>query len=218
MRSKEEAHDYRYFPEPDLPPLIVRPEWIDEIRSALPELPEQLKARLVAAYALTPYDADVIVRLGKAAEYFEAMVRRGAPAKAASNWIQGEVRRKLKETGAEDVSAVPFAPDALAELVMLTDKGVINSSAAKDVLEKMWTTGRRAQAIVDEEGLGQIGDEQALAAIVADVVANNPDPVAQFRGGKANALGFLVGQVMKISAGKANPKLVNELLRRAIGG
>jgi aspartyl-tRNA(Asn)/glutamyl-tRNA(Gln) amidotransferase subunit B len=216
MRSKEEAHDYRYFPEPDLPPLIVTAAWIDAVRRQLPELPEARKARLVEQYALSPYDADVIVRLPRAADYFEAMVRAGAPAKAAGNWIQGEVRRKLKETGGEDMAAVPFPADALAELVGLAERGVVSSSAAKEVFEKMWTTGRRPQAIVDAEGLGQIADEEALSAIVAEVIARFPDPVAQYRSGRTAALGFLVGQVMEASEGKANPKLVNELLKNAL--
>jgi aspartyl-tRNA(Asn)/glutamyl-tRNA(Gln) amidotransferase subunit B len=214
MRSKEEAHDYRYFPEPDLPPVVVSPEWIAAVRGSLPELPEAQKSRLVAAYGLTEYDADVIVRLPGATAYFEAMVRGGAGAKAAGNWIQGEVRRKLKEIGAEDMTAVPFGAAALSELVALAEGGIVSSSAAKEVFEKMWSTGRSAKAIVDEEGFGQIGDEAALSAVVAEVIAKNPDPVAQFRSGKTNALGFLVGQVMKASGGKANPKIVNELVRK----
>ena len=216
MRSKEEAHDYRYFPEPDLPPLVIDPAWLDEVRAGLPELPEARKTRLMSAYGLSPYDADVIVRFPGAAEYFEAMVRAGAAAKAAGNWIQGEVRRKLKEAGAETMSAVAVAAEALAELVGLTERGAISSSVAKEVFEKMWATGRRAQEIVDAEGLGQIGDEAALSAIVTDVLGRHPDPVAQFRAGRTAALGFLVGQVMKASGGKANPKLVNELLKKAL--
>jgi aspartyl-tRNA(Asn)/glutamyl-tRNA(Gln) amidotransferase subunit B len=216
MRSKEEAHDYRYFPEPDLPPLVVTAAWIDAVRRQLPELPEARKARFVEQYALSPYDADVIVRLPQAADYFEAMVLAGASAKAAGNWIQGEVRRKLKEIGAEDMAAVPFSADALAELVELAEHGAISSSVAKDVFEKMWTSGRRARAIVDAEGLGQIADQEALSAIVAQVIARFPDPVAQYRGGRTATLGFLVGQVMKASDGKANPKLVNELLKQAL--
>jgi aspartyl-tRNA(Asn)/glutamyl-tRNA(Gln) amidotransferase subunit B len=215
MRSKEEAHDYRYFPEPDLPPLIVDEAWVAGIRDTLPELPDAIKARFVSQYALTDYDADVIVRLTGAA-YFEQMIAAGAAAKAAANWIQGEVRRKLKEVGAEDMRAVPFPPDALAELVGLAERGVISSSAAKDVFERMWSTGRRPQAIVDEEGLGQIGDESALLAMVADVIGRHPEPVAQYRAGRTATFGFLVGQVMKASGGKANPKLVNELLRKAL--
>jgi aspartyl-tRNA(Asn)/glutamyl-tRNA(Gln) amidotransferase subunit B len=216
MRSKEEAHDYRYFPEPDLSPLVVDSAWVEKVAGELPELPEARKARFVSAYGLSEYDADVIVRLNHAAEYFEAMVAAGASAKAAGNWVQGEVRRKLKDLAVDDVAAVPMAPEALAELAVLTERGVVSSTVAKEVFEKMWATGRRAKAIVDEEGLGQIGDETALAAIVADVVARNADAVTQYRAGKSATLGFLVGQVMKASQGKANPKLVNELLRKAM--
>jgi len=219
MRSKEEAHDYRYFPEPDLPPLRVSAAWIDHIRGGLPELPEARKARLMHSYGLNDYDADLLVRLmSGGADYFEAMVRAGAPPKAASNWIQGEIRRRLKDAGDENMAAVRVPPDALAELVDLVERNVISSTVAKDVFDKMWATGARAAAIVDAEGLAQIGDEAALAAIVADVVARHPDPVAQFRAGRTNALGFLVGQVMKASQGKANPKIVTALLQRALGG
>ena len=216
MRSKEEAHDYRYFPEPDLPPLIVEPAWVEEVRSALPELPEARKARFREVYGLSEYDADVIVRLTNAAAYFEDMVRAGASPKSASVWLQGEVRRKLKEIGEDDVARAAVRADALAELAGLTEAGAISSSVAKEVFEKMWATGRRAGAIVDEEGLGQIGDDAAVAAIVADVLAGHPDAVAQFRAGKQATFGFLVGQAMKASGGKANPKVVSDALRKAL--
>jgi aspartyl-tRNA(Asn)/glutamyl-tRNA(Gln) amidotransferase subunit B len=216
MRSKEEAHDYRYFPEPDLQPLVVSDAWVSAVRASLPELPETMKARFVQQHGLSEYDADVLVRLTGAAAYFEATLAAGASPKGASNWIQGEVRRKLKEAGAEAMTAVPFGPDALAELVGLAERGVISSSVAKEVFEKMWATGRRAKAIVDEEGLGQIGDEAALSAIVADVIAKSPDAVAQYRAGRTNTLGFMVGQVMKASGGKANPKVVNDLFKKAL--
>jgi len=216
MRSKEEAHDYRYFPEPDLPPLVVEPAWVEEIRSALPELPEARKARFRDVYGLSEYDADVIVRLTNAAAYFEDMVHAGASPKSASVWLQGEVRRKLKEIGEDDVGRAAVRADALAELAGLTEKGAISSSVAKEVFEKMWATGRRAGTIVDEEGLGQIGDDTAVAAIVADVLARHPDAVAQFRAGKQATFGFLVGQAMKASGGKANPKVVSEALRKAL--
>ena len=216
MRSKEEAHDYRYFPEPDLPPLIVEPAWVEEIRAGLPELPEARKARFRGVYGLSEYDADVIVRLTNAARYFEDMVRAGASPKSASVWLQGEVRRKLKEIGEDDVARAAVRADDLAELAGLTEQGAISSSVAKEVFEKMWSTGRRARAIVDDEGLGQIGDDAAVAAIVAEVLARHPDAVAQFRAGKQATFGFLVGQAMKASGGKANPKVVSEALRKAL--
>jgi aspartyl-tRNA(Asn)/glutamyl-tRNA(Gln) amidotransferase subunit B len=216
MRSKEDAHDYRYFPEPDLAPLIVVAERVEEIRRSLPELPEARKRRLAETHGISAYDADVLVRLDGAVAYFEAMIAAGAPAKAASNWIQGEVRRKLKELGKDDLSAVPVRPDALAELVLLAETNVISSSVAKDVFEKMWASGRRARAIVDAEGLAQVGDTAALSAIVSQVVAAHPDVVAQYRSGRTNTFGFLVGQVMKTSGGKANPKVVSELMKQAL--
>jgi len=214
MRSKEEAHDYRYFPEPDLPPLQVTPDWIEAIRAALPELPDARKRRFVAAFGLSEYDADVIVRLPGAADYFEQMVAAGASPKAAGNWLQGEVRRKLKDLAAEDMTAVPIPAAELAALATIVDRGVVSSTVAKDVFEKMWTTGRPAQAIIDAEELGQIADEAALAAIVSDVMSRHSEVVAQYRAGKTATLGFLVGQVMKASGGKANPKVVSEMVRR----
>ena len=219
MRSKEEAHDYRYFPEPDLPPLDVAAEWVDEIRQSLPELPEARKARYVAAFGLSEYDADVLVRgVAGGAEYFEAVIAAGAPAKAAANWIQGEIRRRLKDMSAESMAGVPVDPGRLAELVTLADTGIVSSTVAKDVFDTMWNTGDRASQIIEREGLGQIGDESALAALVDAVIAAQPDAVAQYRAGRRNTLGFLVGQVMKSSQGKANPKVVSDLLRKVLEG
>ena len=218
MRSKEEAHDYRYFPEPDLPPLVVDTAWVGEIQASMPELPEARKARFMAAHGLSGYDADVLVRLiGGAADYFEAVVAAGAPPKVASNWLQGEVRRLLKERGAEDVGHVPFPPPALAELIDLTERGVVSSTVAKSVLETMWSSGRGAKEIVDTEGLAQIGDQAALEAIVTDVLARHPEAVEQLRAGRNNVLGFLVGQAMKATAGKGNPRAVTDLINRALG-
>jgi aspartyl-tRNA(Asn)/glutamyl-tRNA(Gln) amidotransferase subunit B len=219
MRSKEEAHDYRYFPEPDLPPLIVDESWVSSIRADLPELPAARVTRFVAAYGLSEYDANVIGRLiPGGAQYFEAVVAAGAPAKAAGNWIQGEVRRKLKDLGVDDVAESAVSPRALAELVGLVESGVLSTSVAKQVFETMWSTGRAAQDIVKAEGLAQIGDEGALTALVREVIDAHPGEVAQARGGKASVLGFLVGQVMKKTGGKANPKLVSELVKRAVNG
>jgi aspartyl-tRNA(Asn)/glutamyl-tRNA(Gln) amidotransferase subunit B len=219
MRSKEEAHDYRYFPEPDLPPLQLEQAWIDAMARSLPELPDARKARLVSSYGLGDYDADLLVRLlAGGADYFEAMVAAGAPAKAASNWLQGEVRRRLKDEGHEHLSAMPITPAALAELIVLADEGRISSSVAKQVFEAMWTSGRTAGDIVQQGGLAQVGDESALQDLVAGVVGSHPDAVKQYRAGRTNALGFLVGQVMRASHGKANPETVNALLKRMIEG
>ncbi len=217
MRSKEEAHDYRYFPEPDLPPLDLDPAWIEAVRRSLPELPEARKARFMAAYGLSDYDADLLVRLMTGgADYFEAMIAAGAPAKAASNWLQGEIRRRLKELGTDSLAEVPVPAPALAELVVLADRSVVSSTVAKDVLDRMWTSGRSAAAIIEAEGLGQIGDESALTDLVAAVIARNPDAVAQYRAGRTNTFGFLVGQAMKASEGKANPKVVGDVLRKLL--
>jgi aspartyl-tRNA(Asn)/glutamyl-tRNA(Gln) amidotransferase subunit B len=171
----------------------------------------------MTAYGLSAYDADVLVRLiPGGADYFEAAVGAGAAPKSASNWIQGELRRQLKTDGLAHASASRIQPAALAELAALTDRGEISSTVAKDVFSRMWTSGRSAAAIVREDGLGQIGDEAALAAVVSRVLAAHSDAVAQAREGKTNVVGFLVGQVMKASEGRANPKVVTELIRREI--
>jgi aspartyl-tRNA(Asn)/glutamyl-tRNA(Gln) amidotransferase subunit B len=214
MRSKEEAHDYRYFPEPDLPPLIVTAARVDEIRRSMPELPALRRRRFVEQYALPEYDAAQLTQSRALADYFEAAVQAGAPAKLTSNWIMGELARKLKETG--EIASSPLPPDRLAGLVALVDTGKISGSLAKDVFEKMFATGRSANEIVAAEGLTQIEDESQIATLIGDVLAKNADAVAQYRGGKTATFGFLVGQVMKAAAGKANPKRVNELLRRAL--
>jgi aspartyl-tRNA(Asn)/glutamyl-tRNA(Gln) amidotransferase subunit B len=214
MRSKEDANDYRYFPEPDLPPLVVSDAWISDVRASMPELPAARVDRFVAQYGLSVYDADVLARLiPGAAEYFEATVAAGASAKTAGNWIQGEIRRKLKEVNEDSVTAVPFAPAALAELVALVDAQVISSSGAKEVFEEMWASGASARAIVDARGLAQTSDVDALTAIVDDVIAANPGPVAEYRAGRTKTFGFLVGSVMKASKGKANPAVVSDILR-----
>ncbi|TAK18856.1 MAG: Asp-tRNA(Asn)/Glu-tRNA(Gln) amidotransferase subunit GatB [Acidobacteria bacterium] len=214
MRSKEDAHDYRYFPEPDLAPLVVTEAWVEAARAALPELPDAKTARFVSAYGLSDYDANLLVRLiPGGADYFEATVAAGASAKGASNWILGELRRILKDAGGDDMTAVPVEPIRLSELIVLAETDVISSTVAKDVLSKMWVSGRGAKAIVDAEGLAQVGDSAALQAAIGAVLAENADAVAQYRAGKSAAFGFLVGQAMKAMKGKANPKAINALLK-----
>ena len=215
MRSKEEAHDYRYFPEPDLPPVIVGAERVQRIRQSMPELPDARRRRLTTQYALPEYDAGQLTQTRALADYFESAVAAGAPAKLASNWIMGELARKLKDAG-RGVEAAPVTADRLAALIALVDKGTISGSMAKDVFEKMFASGRSAAAIVAAEGLAQIDDESQIVGMIADVLSRNADAVAQYRGGKTATFGFLVGQVMKAAAGKANPRRVNELLRRAL--
>ena len=206
MRSKEEAHDYRYFPEPDLPPLVVDAARIEAVRTTLPELPEARRQRFVAAYGLPEYDAGVLTQSAELADYFERVAADAGNAKAASNWVMGELLRTLKERGTA-IGDVPLAPRALAGLIRLVDRGAISSSVAKDVFAKMYDSGRSADDIVAADGLAQIDDETALLTIVRDVLARHGDAVAQYRAGKTATFGFLVGQVMKGSGGKANPKL-----------
>ena len=215
MRSKEEAHDYRYFPEPDLPPLVVDAARVEAVQQTLPELPEARRARFVSAYGLPAYDAGVLTQSSEVAGYFEAAVAASGNAKAASNWIMGDVLRRTKEHDVA-VSAFPISPESLGGLVRLIDKGTISSAMAKDVFAQMFESGRSADDIVAAEGLAQIGDAGALASIVAEVMAANVDAVAQYRAGKQQTFGFLVGQVMKASKGKANPQLANQVLRDAL--
>ena len=215
MRSKEEAHDYRYFPEPDLPPIALTPARIAGIEAEMPELPEARRTRFAAAYGLPAYDAAELTRSRETADYFEAAARASRNPKAAANWIMGELSRKLKETGGR-LDQPGLSPEALAGLIALVDNGTINSTTAKDVFERMYGTAETAEAIVRREGLAQISDEGALLEPIRRVLAEHADAVAQYRGGKKAAFGFLVGQVMRAMGGKASPQLVNELLRREL--
>jgi aspartyl-tRNA(Asn)/glutamyl-tRNA(Gln) amidotransferase subunit B len=212
MRSKEEAHDYRYFPEPDLPPLVVDEARIAAVRETMPELPEARRRRFVAAYGLPEYDAGVLTQSAALANYFEQVAAASGSSKAASNWVMGEVLRTLKERGAA-IEQVALAPRALAGLIALVETGTISSTIAKDVFATMYDSGRSADEIVRADGLAQNSDEGALLAIVRDVIAKNGDAAAQYRAGKNQTFGYLVGQVMKGSGGKANPKLANQLLK-----
>jgi aspartyl-tRNA(Asn)/glutamyl-tRNA(Gln) amidotransferase subunit B len=215
MRSKEEAHDYRYFPEPDLPPLVVTDARRKTIVDALPELPEQRRRRFIEQYALPPYDAALLTQTRGVADYFEATARQSGHPKAASNWVMGEVLRNMKERAIE-IEAVPITPAALAGLVAIVEKGTISSTVAKDVFARMYDSGRAAADIVAAEGLAQISDSSSLAPIVKRVVGAHPDIVAEIRAGKDRKFQFLVGQVMKETKGKGDPKLVTELMQAAI--
>jgi aspartyl-tRNA(Asn)/glutamyl-tRNA(Gln) amidotransferase subunit B len=216
MRSKEEAHDYRYFPEPDLPPLVIDASRRDRVAATLPELPEARMARFIRDYALPAYDAALLTQTRGLADYFEQTARTSGNAKAASNWIMGELLRTMKERNVT-VEQVPLAPGALAGLIQLIDRGTISSTVAKDVFAKMYESGRAADDIVTAEGLAQNSDAEALSAIVRDAVAASPDAVDQIRKGRNNAFGFLVGSVMKQTKGTANPKLVTDLLKKELG-
>jgi aspartyl-tRNA(Asn)/glutamyl-tRNA(Gln) amidotransferase subunit B len=215
MRSKEEAHDYRYFPEPDLPPLLVDDARIERVRETMPELPEARSRRFVAEYAIPAYDAGVLTQSAPLADYFEDTARASKNAKAASNWIMGELLRTMKERGHE-ITDVPVRPSALAGLIAVIDKGTISTAIAKGVFAKMYDSGRSADDIVRDEGLAQNSDEGALSAIVTEVLKANEETVAQYAAGKKQTFGFLVGQVMKKSGGKANPKLASDLVKRAL--
>jgi aspartyl-tRNA(Asn)/glutamyl-tRNA(Gln) amidotransferase subunit B len=217
MRSKEEAHDYRYFPEPDLPPLIVEPDRVARVRATMPELPEARRRRFVAAYGLPEYDAGVLTQSPALAAYFEEVAAAAGQPKAASNWVMGEVLRTLKERGT-DITSVPLSAVALGGLVRIVEAGTINSSTAKDVFATMYDSGRSAEAIVAAEGLAQIGDEAAVLPIVREVMAANDEAVAQYRAGKLQTFGFLVGQVMKRTKGTVNPQLASQLLTRELRG
>jgi aspartyl-tRNA(Asn)/glutamyl-tRNA(Gln) amidotransferase subunit B len=223
MRSKEEAQDYRYFPEPDLPPLAVSPAWLQEVRSTLPELPAARRQRFAAEYAIPDYDAGVLTLSRDVADYFEAAARESGNPKAASNWVMTEVLRKLKggSAGEDDgvrVAHCPVTPTHLAELIRLIDDGAISGKIAKDVFERMWTSGEAPRTIVEREGLTQVSDTGPIQAAVDEVIAANPEQVATYRRGKTTTIGWFVGQVMRKTGGKANPQLVNDLLKKALSG
>ncbi len=212
MRSKEQAHDYRYFPEPDLPPIVLEQETIEAIRRSLPELPETRQKRLISEHGLSLYDAQVLTATRPMAEYFDAVVKLGADAKQAANWLMGDVSKHLNAAGIS-IAESPVAPQQLVDLLGLLDKGAISNKIAKTVFEEMWETGKEAAAVVAEKGLSQISNEGEIVAIVDAVLAANPQSVADFKAGKERAIGFLVGQIMKQTKGRANPDLVNRLLK-----
>jgi aspartyl-tRNA(Asn)/glutamyl-tRNA(Gln) amidotransferase subunit B len=211
MRSKEEAHDYRYFPEPDLVPFTLSRATVDEIRKTLPELPLERAKRFIKEFGIPEYDAYVLVQEKKLAGYFESCVREGASAKLASNWVQNELLALLnaKNIAIEDCSV---SPHALAGVIRLVERGTLSGKTAKDVLQEMAATGKTAEAIVKEKGLTQVSDTGLIEKAVEKALAANPAAAAEFKAGKQKALGALVGAVMKETGGKANPQLVNKIL------
>ena len=211
MRSKEEAHDYRYFPEPDLVPVVVSEEWINEIKKTMPELPDQKIERFIKDYALPEYDADILTAEKELAEWFEEAVKESRKPKEVSNWIMVELLRLLNEEGKE-IRDCNVKPSQLAELIELVSKGTINRNTAKDVFEEMYKTGKNASEIVKEKGLVQISDENVIIEAIREVIAKNTKEVERYRAGEEKLIGFFVGQVMKLTKGKANPKIVNELV------
>lgn len=215
MRSKEQANDYRYLPEPDLVPIVVDPARVEEIRANLPELPDARKQRLMDAYGLSEYDAAIITASKAMADYFDQCVQCNGDAKSVANWLMGEVSKHLNNEGIS-IGECPVAPKQLTELLALIEKGTISSKIAKTVFEEMWASRKDAEVIVKEKGLVQISDTSEIIAIVEAVIAANPQSVADFKAGKDKAIGFLVGQIMKQTKGRANPDMVNTLLREKL--
>jgi len=212
MRSKEEAHDYRYFPDPDLVPIVIDETWILKIQKTIPELPEQKRERFVTEYVLPEYDAGVLTSSRSLADYFEKCAFQFPKPKIISNWIMGDLLRELNKSN-QKISECPISPDMLIKLIKLIDEGVISGSSAKTVFEEMFHTKKDPTKIIEEKGLKQITDDKAIDQMVEEILQANPSQVEEYKGGKEKVLGFLVGQVMKASKGKANPGAVNKILK-----
>ncbi|PIV41070.1 MAG: Asp-tRNA(Asn)/Glu-tRNA(Gln) amidotransferase GatCAB subunit B, partial [Nitrospirae bacterium CG02_land_8_20_14_3_00_44_33] len=215
MRGKEEAHDYRYFPEPDLVPITVEQKWIDEIKASLPELPDAKSKRFASEYGLPEDDADLLTSEKALAEWFEEAVKAGGHPKAAANWMMGELMRLLNEEN-KFIEECRLKPKQLVGMLKLMDKGTISGKIAKVVFEEMYKTGKDAESIVKEKGLVQISDEGAIEKAVDEVIAKNPKEVERFKAGDEKLLGFFVGQIMKFTKGKANPRIVNEMVKKRL--
>ncbi len=215
MRSKEEAHDYRYFPDPDLVPLVIDGAWIERVRAELPELPEVKRRRYVEQFKLPAYDAGVLSAARATAEYFEALVGLHAQPKICSNWVMGEVSRALKENEGT-IADCPVSPGLLAGLLKRIDDNTISNKIAKTVFEEIWRSGKSADQIIEEQGLKQVTDSGAIEAILDEIIAANLGQFEELKGGKDKMLGFFVGQVMKASKGKANPGMVNQLIQKKL--
>src|SRR5579863_10295598 len=215
MRSKEFAHDYRYFPEPDLLPLVITEAWKDEVRRSLPELPEARKQRVIREYALPEHDAAQITSSKPLADYYESVAKSSGEPKLSANWVLSELLHLMNEAGKEAGDS-PVPATNLAELVTLVAKGTVSGKMAKDILAEMFTSGRRASEVIAEKGLAQTGDPEAIAGVVREIMAANPKQVEQYRSGKTATLGWFVGQVMKATLGQANPQLVQDVLKREL--
>ncbi len=215
MRSKEEAHDYRYFPEPDLVPIIVPRETVEKIRQSIPELPDAKRERFSKAYGLPEYDADMLTQSKALAAYYEDAVKISGQPKVVSNWMMGELMRLLNADGKE-IEDCPVKPDKLAGMVKLINEGVISTKIAKTVFEEMYKSGKDAEAVVKEQGLVQVSDAGAIEKIIDEVIKANPGQAEEYKAGKEKLFGFFVGQVMKASKGKANPDLVNQMLKKKL--
>ncbi|MCX8044342.1 MAG: Asp-tRNA(Asn)/Glu-tRNA(Gln) amidotransferase subunit GatB [Desulfobacterota bacterium] len=216
MRGKEESHDYRYFPDPDLVPLYIEDAWIEALRSQLPELPRQRRNRFIDQYGLPLYDADILVTSRQLADYFETAVRSCNQPKTVSNWILSEVLRFL--TDPRDIVSFPVTPEHLAQMICLIHNGTISGKIAKKIFEEMRTTGALPSSIVERHGLVQVSDSSKLEKVIQEILDAHPSLVADFRAGKEKVFGFLVGQIMKATKGKANPRMVNDILREKLAG
>ncbi|WP_382322776.1 Asp-tRNA(Asn)/Glu-tRNA(Gln) amidotransferase subunit GatB [Hydrogenophaga sp. UC242_50] len=217
MRTKEDAADYRYFPDPDLPPLVIARDWVDQVKAAMPELPRAMAERLVRDYGLPEYDATTLTQSPAMAAYFETAAQASGQAKLVSNWIMGEVSRRLNAEE-RDIAGVPVSAAQLAAVIGRIADGTVSNNAAKQVFDALWTgEGREVDAVIEAKGLKQMNDSSALEKIIDEVMAANAEMVEQFRAGKDKAFNALVGQAMKASKGKANPQQVNDLLRQKLG-
>lgn len=216
MRSKEDAMDYRYFPDPDLLPLVIPQELVDRVKASLPELPDQKKKRYMDSLGLSAYDASVIVADKAVADYYEALLSGGHDAKLASNWLSGELFGRLNKAGL-DIESSPISAEKFSGMLKLIEDNTISGKIAKTVFDKMFETGKDAATIVDEDGLKQVTDTGAIEKAVDEVLAANPDKVAEYKGGKDKLFGFFVGQVMKATGGKVNPQALNEVLKAKLG-
>ncbi len=217
MRGKEEAHDYRYFPDPDLQPVRIDPDWLETVRQSLPELPAAKAARFQEVYGLPPYDAEVLTSDKALADYFEACLKEFPQPKPVSNWIMSELLRELKKAQA-NIDSCRVTPQALGRLLALVDQGTISGKIAKGVFENMVSTGQEPEAIIRSQGLAQISDAEALLALAQEIIAAHPKEAAEYRAGKAKVMGFFVGQLMKRTKGQANPQLANEIFQRLLTG
>jgi len=215
MRGKEEAHDYRYFPDPDLVTVAIDAEWVEEIRRNMPELPLEKRERFLRDYGIPAYDAGVLTMSRALADYYEEVVRLCGQPKLASNWVMGDILRFLNEDK-RDIKDCPIPAASLAEMIRLIEEGVISGKMAKEISEEMYRTGKGPKTIIEEKGLVQITDEGALIPVIEKILADNPSQLAQYREGKDKLFGFFVGQVMKATQGKANPRLINDLLKKML--
>jgi aspartyl-tRNA(Asn)/glutamyl-tRNA(Gln) amidotransferase subunit B len=217
MRGKEEAHDYRYFPDPDLIPVVIDGDWIENMRKSLPELPDERKQRFISALGLPEYDADVLTSARDLADYFEAALKEYPQAKKLSNWMMTELMRELKGEDSIDIGGCPISPENLGRLLNMIDKGTISGKIAKSVFMDMMASGKDPETLVKEKNLVQVSDEGELLAVVREIIAANPSQAAEYRAGKTKLMGYFVGQLMQKTKGRANPKLANQLFSQELG-